>query len=221
MATLTVTPAQGLVGQILVVDGDDFLATTKVSIRVHEQGSQFELTSDIISDAGGSFSSSDEADPAIGTLTSDATIPTADDTVTIDGVVYTFKAAPTTVAGEVKLGASAAEALANLKAAINLDAGAGTLYGSLTVVHPTVRATTLTATTLKVVAKTGGTAGNALATTEGSTHLSWGGVTLAGGAAATASVPFRVIPSVPGLWKFSATDGTNTATAEARVFAGG
>ena len=56
---------------------------------------------------------------------------TADDTVTINGVVFTFKTALSTwpaVAGEVLAGANAAASRANLIAAINGAAGAGTTY---------------------------------------------------------------------------------------------
>ena len=116
------------------------------------------------------------------TLTSDATIPTANDTVTIGGKVYTYKASVTTTDGEVDLGSTAAEALTNLKAAINADpAGAGTLFGSATPANEYVVATTLTATTLKVVAKTPGKFGNFITTAAASTHLSWGAAALAGG----------------------------------------
>lgn len=119
---------------------------------------------------------------AVGTLTSDGTIPTANDTVTVGGVTYTFKASVTTTANEVDLGANAAEALANLKAAINADpAGSGTLYGSATVENPLVEATTLTSTTLVVQSKVTGAIGNLIPSTETSTHLSWGAATLASG----------------------------------------
>jgi hypothetical protein len=121
---------------------------------------------------------------AFGTLTSDATIPTAADTVTIAGKVYTFRAhnTVTTVDGDVDLGTTAAEALTNLKAAINAGSGAGTLYGSLTPANEHVVATTLTATTLKVVCKVPGKIGNFVTTTEASSHLAWGGTVLASGA---------------------------------------
>ena len=124
---------------------------------------------------------SDAITAASGTLTSDATNVSADDTVTIGEVVYTFKASVTTTANEVKVGASASVSLDNLKAAINGAAGGGTTYGSETVAHPLVTATDKTATTLKVVAKTSGVGGNSIASTEESTHLSWGGATLSGG----------------------------------------
>lgn len=115
------------------------------------------------------------------TLTSDATNVAADETVTIGNKVYTFKTTPTTVANEVKVGADAATSLANLKKAINLTGVSGTDYGSATVAHTQVDAGTLTATTLLVTAKVGGTQANSYATTETSAHLSWGAATLAGG----------------------------------------
>ena len=59
-----------------------------------------------------------------------ATNPTADDTVTIAGVTFTFKAAPS-AAGEVDLGGSVDVSRANLAAAINGGAGAGTAYIAL------------------------------------------------------------------------------------------
>jgi predicted RecA/RadA family phage recombinase len=122
---------------------------------------------------------------ASGTITSDATAPSDGDTVTIGSTVYTYKTALTTdpaaVPYEVLIGISAAVALDNLKAAINADeAGAGTTFGTGTVAHPTVEATTNTNTTQVVVAKTAGSAGNDIATTEASTHLAWGATTLFG-----------------------------------------
>ena len=55
------------------------------------------------------------------------TVPTADDTVTINGVVFTWKAVPA-AAGEVDIWASAAISVDNLVAAINGWAGAWTAY---------------------------------------------------------------------------------------------
>ncbi len=56
-----------------------------------------------------------------------ATEPTANDTVVINGVTFTFVASPA-VAGDVDLGGSADTSRANLTAAINAGAGAGTAY---------------------------------------------------------------------------------------------
>lgn len=52
---------------------------------------------------------------------------TADDTVTVGGLVYKYVASPS-VAGDVALGADAAASRANLAAAIAQSAGAGTTY---------------------------------------------------------------------------------------------
>lgn len=57
-----------------------------------------------------------------------ATNPTANDTVTINGVVFTFVASVGSTAGNVLIGASAADSVDNLVAAINGAAGAGTTY---------------------------------------------------------------------------------------------
>lgn len=57
-----------------------------------------------------------------------ATEPTDGDTVTISGVVFTFKTTLTTVAGQVLIGGSASAARTNLVAAIAGAAGAGSTY---------------------------------------------------------------------------------------------
>jgi hypothetical protein len=64
--------------------------------------------------------------PYSATLTMD-TNPTAGDTVTISGVVFKFVASPAN-AGEVDIGNDVATSRANLKAAIEGGAGAGTAY---------------------------------------------------------------------------------------------
>lgn len=110
-------------------------------------------------------------------LTSDATAPEDDSTVTIGTKVYTFKTTLTASGAtpyEVLIGISAAVALDNLKSAINATAGAGTTYGSGTPAHPEVTATDNTNTTQKIQARTVGITGNAIATTEVSAHLAWG-----------------------------------------------
>lgn len=62
-----------------------------------------------------------------------------------------------------------------------------------TTVHATVTATTNTDTTQVVEAKTKGTAGNALATTETLTNGSWGSTTLAGGVNGTVGLAKQVL----------------------------
>ncbi len=123
---------------------------------------------------------------AFGTLTS-AGVFTDTQTVVVGGKTYTTQTTLTNVDGNVLIGADASTTLANLKAAINLDAGSGTLYAAATTVNPHVKATTKTATTLKVVSKVPGAIGNLIATTETQTNASWGAATLASGAGSIAT----------------------------------
>lgn len=135
------------------------------------------------------------ADYAIGTLTSDATAVSDGDTVVVGatgGTSKTYTARTTltnVVANEVLIGSTSdgSAFLANLKKAINATGTIGTDYSIGTVVNPDIIAYTLTSTTLKVGFRTIGAGGNAYTTTETSSHLSWGGATLAGGVAITAA----------------------------------
>jgi hypothetical protein len=120
---------------------------------------------------------------ASGTLTTTGVFSNSE-TVTIDTKVYTFQTALTNVDGNVLIGANVAASLANLAAAIGLGAGSGTTYAAAMTVHPTVTATA-TATTLVVTAKTGGTAGNSIATTKVAANATFGAATLTGGLANT------------------------------------
>lgn len=128
----------------------------------------------------------DNSVKATGTLTGSANFANTE-TVTINGKVYTFEAALTNVDGHVKVAASLALSLVNLKNAINLDGGGvpGTDYATATTEHPTVEAASVTATTLVARAKASGTGGNALTTTEASANAAWGAATLTGGVQAT------------------------------------
>lgn len=215
-AAVSVTPNPGKVGTPVVIDATGFLPNVELSIVIPEYGYRNEQKSD----ASGEIAGTDLADKAIGTLTSDGTVPTAADTVVVGNVTYTFRASVTTTANEVKLGtggAAAADSLANLKSAINAD-GNTAVYGSLTVVNPDVGAGALTATTLQIYAKVGGTAGNSLASTEGSTHLSYGATTLAGGAAATGIDPLKFIPQDNRPFTVTVSDGTSTVSVAVTVF---
>lgn len=91
-----------------------------------------------------------------------ATQVTADDTVTINGVIFTFKAAPA-AAGEVDIGADADGSRANLAAAINGGAGAGSTYIELSAANRAildaircVATDDATANTLTIVCKGSG-----------------------------------------------------------------
>lgn len=117
---------------------------------------------------------------ATGTLTSSGNF-TDTQTVTIGSKVYTFQTTLTNIDGNVAIGADRTASHANLKAAINLEAGAGTTYATAMTLHPTVTATSATATTTVVEAKAAGTAGNSIASTETQTNAAWGAAALAGG----------------------------------------
>jgi hypothetical protein len=128
------------------------------------------------------------------TLTSTGTNPANNDSLTIgpvtrEGVAvtnssiqYIFKTTLTGAAYEIKIAASASLTLDNVKCAIN-DSGCseGTDYGTGTITHPTVNATTKTATTLLFVSNIPGSAENSTIMSELSGQLSFGAATLAGG----------------------------------------
>lgn len=140
------------------------------------------------------------------TLTSDATNVSDNDTVTLGDVVYRFKNTMA-AAYDVKVGASAAASLDNLKAAVNASGTPGTEYFAGTEAHPLVTATTNTDTTQVFEAKSVGVAGNDIAALEGSSHLSFPSTTLTGGLDATATITVTT------------TDGSKTDTAVVTVTA--
>lgn len=214
MASLTATPPSPKVGQPVVFAGDGFKPSTPCYLSIDQES----WTAQINSDPGGAFGSTDIADHAAATLTVTGQ-PVAAETVVIGAVTYTWRASVGATANEVLIGADAATSLANLKAAINLEAGSGTLYGSSTVVHPTVQAFNIDATHLYLRAKTGGTAGNSLASTETMTNGSFGGATFSGGSAATGVVDVSWTPTKEGTYTARAVDdGTNTATCKVQVW---
>lgn len=103
------------------------------------------------------------------------------ETVTIGTKTYTFQATLTNVDGNVLIGATASDSLDNLIAAINLAAGAGTLYAASTTANGFVSAAAGAGDTMDVTALKAGTFGNTIATTETLANGSWGGATLSGG----------------------------------------
>lgn len=124
---------------------------------------------------------------AVSVLTSDEATPEDGSSVVIGDRTYTFVTALTGGTGdpdEVLIGADEVEALANLKAAINGEAGEGTTYGTGTVPHADVVATASDSTTLDVQARAPGVDANALATTASTSpdsHMDWADTTLGGG----------------------------------------
>lgn len=113
------------------------------------------------------------AEKASGTLTID-TQPTSGDTATIGGKIYTFVPDGTDTAdGEISIGIDLASAQANIVAAINGTDGVNTA-------HPLVYASTFNTNVCTITALIGGTAGNAIGTTETFTAATnvFGAVTL-------------------------------------------
>jgi hypothetical protein len=117
------------------------------------------------------------------------------ETVTVEGQTYTFRATPLNPY-DVDIGASAAASLDNLKQAINqgdtegAGEGEGTNYGTGTVFHPLVTATTNTNTEQTVQARDYGTRPNSYMLSETCAAASWGGATMSGG---VATVPNEVL----------------------------
>jgi len=117
---------------------------------------------------------------AVGTLTATANFANTE-TVTTGSKTYTFQTALTDVDGNVLIGATASDSLDNLIAAINLGAGAGSLYAASTTANTFVGAAAGAGDTLDATALVAGAAGNSIATTETATNASWGNATLTGG----------------------------------------
>lgn len=114
--------------------------------------------------------------------------PTDTNTIVVGGKTYTWNAVVGTANGSVHLGATAADSIANLHAAINLDITKGETgtaavdYGSSMTINTEVFVISSTATVLTVQAYTPGTVGNLIASTETHANGSWGAATLASGA---------------------------------------
>lgn len=103
-----------------------------------------------------------------------------DEEITIGSTVYRF-VNELVFAYDVLIGASASITINNLIAAVNAAAGEGTVYGTGTVEHPDVTAST-TPGEMNVTAKVAGAAGNSIVTTSTSLTATWGAGTLEGGA---------------------------------------
>jgi hypothetical protein len=118
---------------------------------------------------------------ATGVLTASGVFSNGE-TITISERTYTMVTTLSGAANEVLIGANAAASLDNLKSAINASAGAGTTYGTGTVAHAKVSATTNTDTAQTVEYFEVGTVGNAITTTETCANAAWGAATLESGA---------------------------------------
>lgn len=115
-------------------------------------------------------------------LTSDETNPTEDDTVTVNDRTYRFRDT-LALANDVQIGVDADTTLANLRAAINGTGTPGTEYFAGTQAATGVTAGAVTAHAITITANAIGTAGNAFAKAEVSTHLDFdgAGATFTGG----------------------------------------
>jgi len=106
------------------------------------------------------------------------------DTLTIGARTYRFKDTIAQI-DDIAIGAGDAAALDNLKHIINGTGTPGTHYFTGSTANTDVVATDNADTTQKVVARTPGTAANALATTSSGATLSWPDTTLGGGTGAS------------------------------------
>ena len=121
-----------------------------------------------------------DAVAATNTLTSNNTNVSAGNTVTVNGVVYTFRAAVADV-GDVKIGADADASLTNLARAINATGGTpGTDY-LVQIAHPTVSSGTVSAHAITLTARTKSAGGNALTLAKSAATLTVGGASFSGG----------------------------------------
>ena len=126
-----------------------------------------------------------------GTANSNPGVTTAAATMVIGTRTYTFvvelseTSGADAVADQILHGSAAANALDNMKLAINASGTPGTLYSTGTTINTDVEATTNTDTTQLVVARVAGTAGNAIVTTDTLANFAWGAGTLASGAVET------------------------------------
>lgn len=120
------------------------------------------------------------------------------ETLTIDGKVYTFQDTLTDVDGNVHIGSTAEDTLDNWLAAINRSnegessVGPGTDYALAMTEHPTVSAVDGAGLTVDITAKSKGTLGDDIDTTEAIVDAGavWGGATLGSGADPDAEAVF-------------------------------
>jgi len=108
-------------------------------------------------------------------------LPLDTETVTINGQAYTFKATLAS-AYDILIDVDIQTTLQNLAAAINDSGGAGTKYGTGTVINPDVQAEEMVSPQMKVLAVVAGTAGNSLTLADTLSDGAWDGATLSGGA---------------------------------------
>lgn len=128
---------------------------------------------------------------ASGTVTFSTAVPTAGETVTINGVVITFRAAADPDLNEVTIGATLAETAANLATFVNAHRMEfGVEDGSGVIATSSAGVTTI---------KSAGTAGNAVTLAEAGANIAVSGATLSGGTDSDAEEggarkPYGILP---------------------------
>jgi len=117
--------------------------------------------------------------PATGTFTFEA-LPTATETMTIGSQTYTWVSS-LTGANQVLIGATIADCVDNIIAAINGGAGEGTVYGTGTTANTSAGALEFLVPQFTLQALAAGAAGNSIATTETMADGFFSAATLTGG----------------------------------------
>lgn len=112
---------------------------------------------------------------ATGTLTIAAGNAVNLETMVIDTKTYTFRDAVGVLDGSIHIGATSADTIDNIVAAMGLKAGAGVDYGIGMVLHGTCTGVNGAGDTLVVTANALGVAGNAYPSTEAMANASWAG----------------------------------------------
>lgn len=179
---LAITYANGKVSVSLATDGAGVLTTTADELKLAIHGTK-----------------------ASNTLTSDTTEVVVADTVTIGGIVYTFR---TTMASayDVKRNGTYTTTLGNLVKAINGTGTPGTEYYAGTLANPVVSAVAAGATVV-VTARVAGTAQNSVPTTEAGIHTSWAETTLGGAGATSVGVAPTISRQIDNLFDITDTSG--------------
>ncbi len=119
---------------------------TLILVTLPEAGDELEIGGrtwvfvDAIDDGLDNIILVDPGFPATAESTGSTGNPADAATIEIDGKTYTIQTSLTNSDGNVLRGANRTETMANLIAAINLEAGAGTLYAAATTANTTVRA---------------------------------------------------------------------------------
>ncbi len=160
-----------------------------------------------------------------GTVTFATAPPANNDTVVVAGRTYTFKTTLTGVADEILIGATFTISAQNFKAAINHEAGEGTLYGVGTATNIYVvasgAAAAITLTALRI-----GTGGN-VTLTKTATNITVSGATLTGGTNVITNTDFIayyltvVLGGVSGVATISVASDTVGETNAAAVVTSG